>query len=79
MASGDRQRTWFPEMVDLLRVEWRPEMSWEDLIALRDRVDGMMTEIRRSPALEVIKVRARQADPSERHELPGDLAAPNDV
>ncbi len=54
MASGDRQRTWFPEMVELLRAEWRPELSWDELIALRDRVDGMMKEIRRSRNLKPV-------------------------
>jgi len=28
MASGDRQRTWFPEMIDALRAGWRADMSW---------------------------------------------------
>jgi hypothetical protein len=46
MPAGDRQRTWFPEMVEALRAEWRAEMSWDDLIALRDRLDGMLQHIR---------------------------------
>jgi hypothetical protein len=46
MPAGDRQRTWFPEMVEALRAEWRAEMSWDDLIALRDRLDSMLRQIR---------------------------------
>ena len=48
MASGDRQRTWFPEMVEVLRADWRPEMSWAEIIALRDQLDKMLKGIRNS-------------------------------
>lgn len=46
MASGDPQRTWFPEMVDKLRREWKPPMSCVALIELRDRQDTMLQAIR---------------------------------
>ena len=46
MPAGDRQRTWFPEMVGALRAEWSAEMSADDLIALRDRLDSMLQQIR---------------------------------
>jgi len=48
MPAGDQQRTWFPEMVAALRAEWRAGMSWDELIALRDRLDGMLQHIRES-------------------------------
>ena len=48
MPAGDRQRTWFPEMVETLRTEWRAEMSWNEFIALRDRLDSMLHHIRHS-------------------------------
>lgn len=53
MPAGDRQRTWFPEMVEVLRAEWRAEMSWDDLIALRDRLDRMLQHIRASRHIEL--------------------------
>lgn len=46
MPAGDASRTWFPEMIDALRQEWKPEMAWEQVIALRDRLDVMLNEIR---------------------------------
>ena len=52
MPSGDRQRTWFPEMVEALRAEWRAEMPWDDLIALRDRLDSMLQHIRHSRSIQ---------------------------
>ena len=54
MASGDRQRTWFPEMVAALRADWRLEMSWAEIIALRDRLDDMLKGIRISRNLQPV-------------------------
>ncbi len=46
MAAGDPQRTWFPEMIQKLRLEWRESMSFPDLIALSNSLDSMLHEIR---------------------------------
>ena len=46
MAAGDAQRTWFPEMVLMLRQEWKPAMSCVALIELRNRQDAMLQAIR---------------------------------
>jgi hypothetical protein len=58
MAAGDASRTWFSEMVETLRREWKPEMPWEEVIALRGRLDAMLKEIRFSrgirPADDVV-------------------------
>ncbi|MBI2361299.1 MAG: hypothetical protein HYV04_20730, partial [Deltaproteobacteria bacterium] len=48
MAAGDASRTWFSEMVETLRREWKPDMPWEEIIALRDRLDAMLQQIRLS-------------------------------
>jgi len=47
MASGDAQRTWFPKMIEMLKDAWHPELSLEELIALRDRLDKTLQTIRR--------------------------------
>lgn len=54
MPSGDRQRTWFPEMIEVLRARWRPEMSCADVVELRDDLDDMLSEIRRSRNLKPV-------------------------
>lgn len=54
MASGDRQRTWFPEMIEALRADWRPEMSWPEFVALRDHLDDMLRKIRNSRNLQPV-------------------------
>jgi hypothetical protein len=46
MPSGDRHRTWFPEMVEALRREWCSELSWYALLQLRDRLDADLQRIR---------------------------------
>ncbi len=57
MAAGDSQRVWFLEMVERLRVQWLPEMPFEEIISLRDDLDAMLQRIRsegdiRSPFLK---------------------------
>ena len=71
MASGDASRTWFSEMVEALRQEWNSEMSWEQVIALRNRLDAMLQEIRTARSIRpptmwcpVCKTRTQQAKPS---------------
>ena len=46
MPAGDAGRTWFPEMIDLLRTEWNSEMSFNDLIAFRERLDAILQRLR---------------------------------
>ena len=46
MPSGDAQRTWFPELVDVLRQEWSCPSTWGDLIHLRDGLDEALCRIR---------------------------------
>jgi len=46
MASGDASHTWFSEMVETLRQEWKSELSWEQVFTLRDHLDAMLQEIR---------------------------------
>jgi hypothetical protein len=71
MAAGDASRTWFSEMIEALRQEWKQEMGWEELIALRDRLDAMLKEIRFSRGIRpptmwcpLCNQRTQQAAPS---------------
>jgi hypothetical protein len=47
MVSGDPQRVWFEEMVEMLRSRWHREMSFKAMIQLRDDLDEMRQRIRR--------------------------------
>ncbi len=71
MPAGDRSRTWFPEMVEVLRREWKPDIPWEEIIALRDCLDSMLQQIRLSRGIRpptmwcpVCNKRTQQASPS---------------
>jgi len=46
MPAGDAQRTWFPEMVAVVRCDWERSMSMVKLIELRDRLDSMLQSVR---------------------------------
>jgi hypothetical protein len=70
MPAGDDSRTWFSEMVETLQ-EWKPKMAWEQVIALRDRLDAMLKEIRFSRGIRpptmwcpVCNRQTRQAPPN---------------
>ncbi len=46
MPSGERSQTWYPEVVELLRQSWAPDLSWHDVIALRDRLQVALEDLR---------------------------------
>ena len=46
MPSGDAHRTWFPELLDALRVRWRADLSFDQLIDLRGELNAMLHRIR---------------------------------
>jgi len=64
MASGDASRRWFPEMISILKEQWKPTMSWDELILLRDRLNATLQEIRttrriKTPMMWCSKCKAR--------------------
>ena len=52
MPPGDASRIWFPEMIDVLRQDWRQDVTWEQFIVLRDCLDAMLQEIRTSRTIQ---------------------------
>ena len=46
MASGDSNRVWFPEMIETLRTRWHQDMSFTEIIELRDDLNEMLQQIR---------------------------------
>ena len=47
MRSGDAQRQWFPEMIEMLRQKWDPGLSWAELAVLAARLDTTLQQIRK--------------------------------
>ena len=46
MPPGERSQVWYPELVALLRTEWRSELPWESVVQLRDRVQSQLEALR---------------------------------
>ena len=46
MPAGDPQRTWFPEMLEILRARWHVGLPFAKLIELSDELDTMLHRIR---------------------------------
>jgi hypothetical protein len=46
MPPGDPKRTWFPEMLEILRARWHVGLPFAELIELRDELDAMLHRIR---------------------------------
>ena len=57
MPAGDRSRTWFPELVDELRAAWRPELTWDAIVGLRERLQGQLEGILVSRQITPARVR----------------------
>lgn len=37
---------WYPELVTLLRSEWRPDLTWEAIVELRGQLQGHLEQLR---------------------------------
>mgnify|MGYP001617483957 CR=1 FL=1 len=57
MPAGDRSRTWFPELVSDLRACWRPELTWEAIIALRGQLQRRLEDVLVSRGIKPARVR----------------------
>ena len=62
MPAGDAQRTWFPEMVECLRVRWHRAMALDELIELRAQLNSMLQSIRSQRGLTLPLVYCRRHD-----------------
>jgi hypothetical protein len=38
MPSGERSQVWYPSVVEVLRREWHADLSWDDIVKLRDKL-----------------------------------------
>jgi hypothetical protein len=46
MPAGERSQVWYPELVALLRAEWRSDLPWEAVVQLRDRLQSQLEAVR---------------------------------
>jgi hypothetical protein len=59
MSSGERSQVWFPEIVALLRHQWRQDLSWQSVVELRDLLQNKLGEIRQSRGILPPLIRCR--------------------
>ena len=57
MASGERSQVWFPELVEILRQSWLPELDWPAIIALRDQLQRTLDGVRTSRGIRPVTLR----------------------
>ena len=60
MPAGDPQRTWFPEMLDVLRTRWRNDLSFEQMVELAGELDSMLHRIRSVRQIRTPIIRCRR-------------------
>ena len=46
MPAGERSQVWYPELVALLRAEWRSDLPWEAVVQLRNRLQSQLNAVR---------------------------------
>ena len=42
MPPGERHQVWYPELVTRLRAEWRSDLAWDAIVALRGQLQGLL-------------------------------------
>ena len=47
VPSGDAQRVWFPEMLEVLSAAWTPGTTWDELVDLCRRLTALRTSLRK--------------------------------
>src|SRR5258708_17993827 len=57
MPAGDRSRRWFPELVSELQASWRPERTWDAILALRSQLQRRLEDILVSRGIKPARVR----------------------
>ena len=46
MPPGERHQVWYPELVARLRAEWRSDLSWDAIVALRGQLQAYLERYR---------------------------------
>jgi hypothetical protein len=59
MASGDTQRSWFPEMLEELNRFWSGDVSWEEIIIFAHHMTEERKQIKKSKNIKPIQNKCR--------------------
>ena len=70
MPSGDAQKTWFPELVEILRKRWHPAMPWDTFVGLSHDLDAALSRIRAERNILPPLIKCRKCGKRERAKPP---------
>lgn len=59
MPAGDAQRSWFPEMLEVLKESWSSELSWEECAQLCSEFTEMRTKIKKERGIRGAKMHCK--------------------
>lgn len=71
MPSGDAQRVWFPEMLEVLTAEWSPSTTWDELVDLCGRLTDLRTDLRQSRGIQAPLTRCPKCGGVSRGDIKG--------
>jgi hypothetical protein len=60
MPAGERSQTWFPEIVTALHTAWTPDLLWQSVIELRDRLQQKLEQLIRDRGIQPATVRCSE-------------------
>ncbi len=67
MAAGNPRRAWLPEMIEKLKNEWKPSLTWEEFGSLCGRLTELRTKIRKERGIRGPRLFCRNCQ--EYHEM----------
>jgi hypothetical protein len=67
MAAANPNRSWLPEMLEMLKKEWNSSLSWEQLGALCERLTELRNSIRKATGIKGPRMFCRHCN--EVHEM----------
>jgi len=59
MPAGERSQTWYPEVVEALRREWRSNLAWHAVVELRDELQRQLEAYRAARNIRPPMMRCR--------------------
>ena len=69
MASANSNRSWLPEMLELLKKEWNSSLTWEQFGMLCERLTELRTRLRKERGVKAPRMYCRHCNAVHEMEL----------
>jgi hypothetical protein len=70
MAAGDAFRAWFPEMIEELKVFWKPDLKWNEVISFCNKMTIYRQEIWKIKNIKAAIITCRKCGESSEMKMP---------